>query len=151
MILTEQEIAKISQSCQGADWAYQLVRKTEAAVLEKLNAQSVKSPDNGKWNTGIASDGQVFLQSDDFNHDVRLYVNGDFDGDTADYADRLAAWMNSHPLPPADVVRVAELEAVLRECREALVKNIVGTGGRTPAAHEAIAKIDEVLNGPASI
>ena len=41
--------------------------------------------------------------------------------------------------------RVAELEAVLRECREALVKNIVGTGGRTPAAHEAIAKIDEVL------
>lgn len=41
--------------------------------------------------------------------------------------------------------RIAELEAVLRECREALVKNIVGTGGRTPAAHEAIAKIDEVL------
>lgn len=48
-----------------------------------------------------------------------------------------------HPDP-----RVAELEAVLRECREALVKNIVGTGGRTPAAHEAIAKIDEVLNVP---
>ena len=45
-----------------------------------------------------------------------------------------------HPDP-----RVTELEAVLRECREALVKNIVGTGGRTPAAHEAIAKIDEVL------
>lgn len=44
--------------------------------------------------------------------------------------------------------RIAELEAVLRECREALVKNIVGTGGRTPAAHEAIAKIDEVLNVP---
>ena len=41
--------------------------------------------------------------------------------------------------------RVAELEAVLVEAREALVMNIVGTGGRTPAAHEAIAKIDEVL------
>lgn len=39
MILTEQEIAKISESCTGADWAYQLVRKTEAAVLEKLKAQ----------------------------------------------------------------------------------------------------------------
>ena len=53
-----------------------------------------------------------------------------------------------HPLPPDDVVRdprVAELEAALRECREALVMNIVGTGGRTPAAHEAIAKIDKVL------
>ena len=41
--------------------------------------------------------------------------------------------------------RVAELEAVLRECREAFVKNIVGTGGRTQAMHEAILKIDEVL------
>ncbi len=41
--------------------------------------------------------------------------------------------------------RVAELEAVLVEAREALAMNIVGKGGRTPATHEAIAKIDEVL------
>ena len=55
-------------------------------------------------------------------------------------SDPTAHALYEHPDP-----RVAELEAVLRECREALVKNIVGTGGRTPAAHEAIAKIDEVL------
>ena len=58
-------------------------------------------------------------------------------------SDSTARALYEHPDP-----RVAELEAVLRECREALVKNIVGTGGRTPAAHEAIAKIDEVLNVP---
>lgn len=39
LLLTEQEIAKISESCQGADWAYQLVRKTESALLEKLKAE----------------------------------------------------------------------------------------------------------------
>ena len=45
-----------------------------------------------------------------------------------------------HPDP-----RVAELEAVLVEARETLAMNIVGKGGRTPATHEAIAKINEVL------
>lgn len=35
--------------------------------------------------------------------------------------------------------------AALREAKEALIKNIVGTGGRTPAAHNAIATINKVL------
>ena len=38
-----------------------------------------------------------------------------------------------------------EMMAALREAKEALVMNIVGTGGRTPAAHNAIANINKVL------
>lgn len=39
----------------------------------------------------------------------------------------------------------AVAEAALREAKEALVMNIVGTSGRTPAAHNAIATINKVL------
>ena len=39
----------------------------------------------------------------------------------------------------------AVAETALREAKEALVMNIVGTGGRTPAAHNAIATINKVL------
>ncbi len=41
--------------------------------------------------------------------------------------------------------RWQEMMAALREAKEALVMNIVGTGGRTPAAHNAIATINKVL------
>ena len=41
--------------------------------------------------------------------------------------------------------RWQEMMYALREAKEALVMNIVGTGGRTPAAHNAIATINKVL------
>lgn len=41
--------------------------------------------------------------------------------------------------------RWQEMMAALREAKEALVMNIVGTGGRTPATHNAIATINKVL------
>ena len=41
--------------------------------------------------------------------------------------------------------RVELLESALREARDALVKNIIGTSGRTQASHEAIATINKVL------
>ncbi|WVH13940.1 hypothetical protein CASP1_00017 [Alcaligenes phage CASP1] len=37
--------------------------------------------DNGPWHTGVTSDGRHYLESDDFTHDVRLYIDGDFAGD----------------------------------------------------------------------
>lgn len=46
----------------------------------------------------------------------------------------------SHPDP-----RVAELEAVLRECREVLMHYQYGGSNYKKPADEAIAKIDEVL------
>ena len=55
-------------------------------------------------------------------------------------SDPTAFALYEHPDP-----RIAELEAVLRECRDAFVKNIAGSSGRTQAMHEAIFKIDEVL------
>lgn len=34
--------------------------------------------DNGVWTVGEQKDGKVFVESSDFTHDVRLYVDGDF-------------------------------------------------------------------------
>jgi hypothetical protein len=33
---------------------------------------------NAMWTVGVTADNRVYLQDDDFAHDVRLYVNGDF-------------------------------------------------------------------------
>lgn len=30
------------------------------------------------WTVAVDSDGRVYLEDNDFQHDVRLYVNGDF-------------------------------------------------------------------------
>ena len=48
-----------------------------------------------------------------------------------------------------DLIRIMQelqdTKSALREAKKALVMNIVGTGGRTPAAHNAIATINKVL------
>jgi hypothetical protein len=32
----------------------------------------------GLWTVAVTQDGKVYLEDNDFSHDVRLYVNGDF-------------------------------------------------------------------------
>jgi hypothetical protein len=32
----------------------------------------------GLWTVAVTADGKVYLEDNDFAHDVRLYVNGDF-------------------------------------------------------------------------
>jgi hypothetical protein len=32
----------------------------------------------GLWTVAVCTDGKVYLEDNDFTHDVRLYVNGDF-------------------------------------------------------------------------
>ena len=32
----------------------------------------------GLWTVAVAKDGRVYLEDNDFAHDVRLYVTGDF-------------------------------------------------------------------------
>lgn len=57
-----------------------------------------KVSENGKWTAGAHSDGeQVFVQSDDFNHDVRMYISGDFVKveDKLLYAEEIAKRLNS--------------------------------------------------------
>jgi hypothetical protein len=61
------------------------------------------SPDKGKWTTEIY-DGKVFLFSDDFTHDVKLQVSGDFGTleNKIAYAKALADWMSERLLDDAD-------------------------------------------------
>lgn len=51
--------------------------------------------ESGPWAAGY-SDGKVFVESEDFTHDVRLYVDGDF-GSTDNrkkYAEEIARRLN---------------------------------------------------------
>ena len=53
--------------------------------------------DAGPWSVGNnEQDGRVFVQSDDFKHDVRLYVDGDFSSrdERKGYAEQLASALN---------------------------------------------------------
>jgi len=80
----------------------------EAAVLEAQGKQEpVACPDKGPWSEGKTDDGRVYIESEDFEHDVRLYVDGDFaEGDCKHYAERMAAWMNAAPVVQPDMVMV---------------------------------------------
>ena len=59
MILTDEEIGKLSESCSGPSWCYDLVRKAEALIVAKLAAQDVEpvgyivsikdEPELGHW------------------------------------------------------------------------------------------------------
>ena len=48
------------------------------------------------WTVGVSTDQKVYLENDDFTHDVRLYVNGDFENKEQEikYASVLARKLN---------------------------------------------------------
>jgi hypothetical protein len=48
------------------------------------------------WTVRIATDGKVFLESEDFTNDIRLYINGKFQSKDAEtlYASNLARKLN---------------------------------------------------------
>ena len=48
------------------------------------------------WIVGVSTDQKVYLETDDFTHDVRLYVNGDFENKEQEikYASVLARKLN---------------------------------------------------------
>ena len=61
----------------------------ENEIGEPLYTHPVKeqiTKENHVWDKGIWTVGQTesqeFIESSDFNHDVRLYLNGDFEDDT---------------------------------------------------------------------
>jgi hypothetical protein len=51
---------------------------------------------NAMWTVGVTTDERVYLQDDDFTHDARLYVNGDFENKEQEikYASILARKLN---------------------------------------------------------
>ncbi|MNR71746.1 hypothetical protein D3C71_24240 [compost metagenome] len=75
---------------------YQNILTNDAFYLFEAGLQQV-SPvrEAGPWSAGI-SDGKAFVQSDDFSHDVRLMVNGEFASPELRlaYAEELARRLN---------------------------------------------------------
>lgn len=57
--------------------------------------------DKGPWHHGVTQDGKRhFVQSEDFRHDTRLYIDGDFAGtnDKERYAKGIATQLNAAPV-----------------------------------------------------
>ena len=52
--------------------------------------------DIGKWKVGYEKQEGVFIESSDFKHDCRLYINGDFGSidDEKEYAQNIADRLN---------------------------------------------------------
>lgn len=80
-----------------------------------LNAQAADPVDVREgWTAGIANDGRAYLQSSDFKHDARLYLDGDFG--SADerfaYLDGIAARLVTCPEPDYKALAVKLAEAL---------------------------------------
>jgi len=68
--------------------------------------------DRGAWTVG-QTESQEFIESSDFNHDVRLYLNGDFETDAQrlNYLQHIADRLNTHPaktLTDEEIIKVYE-------------------------------------------
>lgn len=97
------------------DASVQRVREVARQMQEKhaqrtTEAGSVK--ETGVWSPGVSNRG-VFLESSDFHHDARLYVDGDFQGSekmlyATEIATRLNAWQAADR---AATARAAGVEA----------------------------------------
>ena len=82
--------------------------------------------DKGPWHHGVTQDGKRhFVQSEDFRHDTRLYIDGDFAGtnDKERYAKGIATQLNAAPVaaqPDADKVDADPLQGaadwLVKEC-----------------------------------
>ena len=88
--------------------------RTYKCVMEAIAAAEAAQPvDKGPWRHGITKDmkPRVFIESDDFTHDVRLYVDGDF-ADTAErvtYAEGIAQQLNAAQpvaVPDARIIKL---------------------------------------------
>ena len=87
--------------------------------------------DRGDWTVG-QTESQEFIESSDFNHDVRLYLNGDFEDDTQrlNYLQHIADRLNTHPVKEQELL--AEIEALksvvywLKENRPEVWEDIKG-------------------------
>lgn len=72
------------------------IERTEPELHASVPTPVQPAPDRGPWLVNEWSNDRVVLQSDDFEHDVALIVDGDFADyeDKLAYAKRLANWLN---------------------------------------------------------
>ncbi len=72
--------------------------------------------DKGPWHHGVTQDGKRhFVQSEDFRHDTRLYIDGDFAGtnDKERYAKGIATQLNAAPVATQPDVTQQTLDDVM--------------------------------------
>ena len=72
------------------------IERAEPELLAVAPTPVQPAPDRGPWLVNEWSNNRVVLQSDDFEHDVALIVDGDFADydDKLAYAKRMANWLN---------------------------------------------------------
>jgi len=105
---------------------------------EKLPQTTPK--ERGPWQAGVVeSDGRVFVESHDFTHDVRLYVDGDFrnDAERLAYAEEITRRLNAWKPPSPEVVALWDMMGDMTPERRAKW-TAAGTGPSTLPARAAL-------------
>lgn len=86
----------------------------ELVNLVKQARETLPSPgrDVGPWYPGVTDDGRSFIASDDFTHDVRLYLDGDFSSPAQKrcYLQYLTGLMNAAMPERLEEPKVATIE-----------------------------------------
>lgn len=78
-------------------------RDALACLLDDAARELEQPEDNGPWTAGVTDEAfpRTYVESNDFTHDVRLYVSGDFgdEGEKLLYAQGIARMLNQSRLP----------------------------------------------------
>lgn len=112
---TKHDIAMATEFVQGLRGGPPSIAKVAKLLMRARTELPSPGRDVGPWSGGcepIEEDGKrryrYFVESNDFTHDVRLYIDGDFADarQRCDYADSIAAMLNAgtpkvdEPSPP---------------------------------------------------
>lgn len=117
-----------SLAMDGDDWV------DAGHFFDSLALQVRDKVDVGPWSAGTTNDGRAFLESSDFTHDVRLYVDGDFawSGDKLNYAKGIAQQLNTAPV---NAEPVAPNETIPRHVATTLANAIYETAQKMGIAN----------------
>lgn len=105
-----------SLAMSGDDWL------DAEMFFDSLALQVRDKVDVGPWSAGTTSDGRAYLESSDFTHDVRLYIDGDFSWpvDKLNYAQGIARQLNAAPVSAEPAALPDEVLELLNHIEDVL-------------------------------
>lgn len=134
------------------DMLKKVAAMTHATETPITDAPLAERRDKGPWRAGVTDDKRVFVESADFTHDVRLYIDGDFAN--LDQKVRYATGIANQLSTPAVQLRadddgyrnvIASLGAALRKL-SFHAQTTGGTAGPDSGLQDAIAEAERALS-----
>ena len=72
------QLVEALEKLSDTEQTYAALDKADATITAAREYLATEPKDKGPWCAGMTKDARVYVQSDDFKRDARLYVNGDF-------------------------------------------------------------------------